>query len=397
MDLAARPHITAAAAVASAAVLAAGPMAQHLPNLHLAQHLPTVSVSTIQLTDASSALDLFSGVESELASLASGAAATAVPASLASAAFNPTQNLIVQTWLNTFNATGANLQTMFNTWSKLPFPLLRQVGANWAEYANLYVSSFQKAAAGAVSYFTGGGKYPQFDFVPLLQQAWSALLAGNFTNANGVFTLLEEAFWTEPFTQILAPLEATLKIPVDITGNLYQAASYLDTTGLTLFGLGVLLNPPKYVAYALDNSFAAVYSDYTAGNLLGAVTNLLNTPGAVVNQFLNRNGTGLLSSTGVLSSLSSIGNGVVKSIVAPGAQPILSGGGLGSAFQSLVNQLIGGWPSLTPVINTITGSLTSQLQSLPSVLSNLPSIVNNSGAWLASNIGFFITSLLKLL
>ncbi|QZA18432.1 hypothetical protein K3U93_04320 [Mycobacterium malmoense] len=101
MDLAARSHITAAAALASAAVLAAGPMAQHLPDLHLTQQLSRVSVANINLTDTASALDLFSGVESQLASLANGASAAAVSASLA-------DNLVVQTWSNTF-ANAADL------------------------------------------------------------------------------------------------------------------------------------------------------------------------------------------------------------------------------------------------------------------------------------------------
>lgn len=105
MELAARPHISAGVALAAASVIAAGSIAQHLPGLHVAEHLPTVNVAAINLTDASSMMDLFSGVETEFASLASGASAAAVPADV----LNLSLPVPIQTWVTTFENAGANL------------------------------------------------------------------------------------------------------------------------------------------------------------------------------------------------------------------------------------------------------------------------------------------------
>ncbi|BBZ50857.1 hypothetical protein H7H82_20720 [Mycobacterium heidelbergense] len=398
MDLAARPHITAGVALASAAILAAGPMAQHLPNLHLAQHLPQVSVSNINLTGADSVLDLFSGVENELASLASGAAAATVPASLASAAFDPTQNLIAQTWINTFQTAGANLQTIFNTWSQLPVPALQQVAANGISYGNLYVSTYQTAANAAVKYFTSATGN---NFQPLLQMAVNDFSTGKIST--GV-TLLWEALYYLPLENIALPMEKILNIPAYITQNFANATSQLTSTFVNGAGLYGLINTSAAAAGALGTSLQAVYNAWNAGDTLGAVTNLLNTPGAVTNLFLNGSkpsGGGLFSSpyiaknaTGLLNwLLNTFSPGFAKDIVAPNAANIATGGSLAGAFQGFANQLINGWPSLSPVIGDISAGLTQLLQNLPSVLSNLPSILGN----VASQVGTVIIRLLGLL
>ncbi|BBZ50368.1 hypothetical protein H7H82_00170 [Mycobacterium heidelbergense] len=406
MDLAARPYITAGIALTSAAVVAAGPMAQHLPGLHLAQQLRTVSVSGIQLTDAaSSVIDLFAGVENQLASLAGGVSATAVPAAALTDDFSPiAQNLIVQTWANTFTHAGANLQYIYNVWSKLPASVLQQVLANWINYGNIYVESYQSAAADAINYFGAGGS-----FWGELLNASNALTSGNIS---GAVTDTYDAFYAFVIPQILYPLETIIeKIPVGITKNLSNATSYLTSTVLSSVGLLGILGIPAQTETALGTSLQAAYNAYTSGNLLGAVTNLLNTPGAMLNGFLNgASGTaGLLSSPAfggnglVWAWVNSLGPGLAKQIVASGATNIVTAKGnvgfaaLQTAFQGFVNNLVNGWPSLSPIVSQISGSLTSLLQNIPSVLSNLPSILSNTGTWLASNIGFFISSLLKLL
>ncbi|ORA83254.1 hypothetical protein BST29_10305 [Mycobacterium malmoense] len=392
VDLTARPHVTAGIALASAAVLAAGPMAQHLP-----EHLPAVSMSAIQLTDAASGMvDLFSGVENDLASLASGSAAAAVPASLAAAALDPTQNLIVQTWMNTFEAAGANLQGILDTWSQTPFLAAQQVAANGVSYANLYVSTYQTAAQAAVQYFFGTGGA---SFGPLLQSAWSDYLAGDIPDMTGT---LFNAFWGQPLTNIGLPMEAILYIPNYISQNFATAVNTLGTGyGVPILGELALFGPSVAIAPALGDSLQAASTAWAAGEPVVALTNLLNTPGATVNAVLNGSGGnfGLLSNPfGITYQLVyGIPQVLAQSIVAPNATNIANGGSLSGAFQGFVNQLINGWPSLSPVINGVGGQLTSLLQSIPSVLSNLPSILGTVGATLASNIGLLISNLLKLL
>ncbi|BBZ50610.1 hypothetical protein H7H82_08330 [Mycobacterium heidelbergense] len=404
MDLTARPHITAGITLASAAVLAAGPMAQHLPGLHLAQHLPAVSVSDINLTDASSALDLFSGVESELASIVDGASAAALPASLASAAFDPTQNLIIQTWMKTFSTAGANLQTLYNQWSAIPAPLLQQVLANDIAYGNLYVGTYQAAANAAVKYFTTP---VGVSFQRVLNTALADLNAGNLT---GAYTNLWSAFVNYPFTAIFQPLNRILGIPIDITKNLSNATNYLlntnATSGVSQIGLS-LLNFVNQPGIAFSASLQAALNAWNAEDPVVAVTDLLNIPGAVTNAVLNGNAAGqfgLISTKGSglsFGPVETIGikvlQNVATNIVAPNAANIMSGQSLQAAFQGFVNTLTNGWPSLTPVVNDLSAGLTQVLNSIPSIVANLPSILGKVGGFVSGQVGLLIANLLKLL
>ncbi|BBZ50433.1 hypothetical protein H7H82_17910 [Mycobacterium heidelbergense] len=393
MDLAARPHITTGVALASAAVLAVSPMVQHLPDLRLAHQLSQISVSNIQLAGAAdSMVDLFAGVENELASLAGGVGAVAVPAAALTDFINPAAlPLPLATWVNTFQATGANLQTLYNTWSKVPFVIPQQAAANWVDYANTYVGAYQTSAAAAVGYFTGN---TSSSFGPLLQTAWTDLTTGKISAAVSTLYL---ALYNIPISNILLPLEKILQIPVDITKNLSNATSYLVNTDVTFIGLLGLFSPVAAAQTALGSSLQAVYNSWTGGDALGALANLLNTPGATTNAALN-GFTGLLGSNGLVHELVTLLNpGLAQQIVAPSAVNIATGGSLSGAAQAFVNQLTNGWPSLTPVVNTISGGLTSLLHSIPSVVANLPSILSNFGGLLASNIGLLISNLLKLL
>ncbi|BBZ51879.1 hypothetical protein H7H82_16885 [Mycobacterium heidelbergense] len=397
MDLAARPHITAGVALASAAVLAASPMAQHLPDFHLAQQLRQVSVSNIQLTDAASGLvDLFANVQSELTSLAgSEAAAATVPAEVISSAVNP-----LQTWVNIVPQTLANIQGIANEWLTIPAPVLQQVLANGIDYASLYVAPFQAAAKSAVTYFTATKGVA---LTPLLIAAQKAFNSGNMVT--GVNNLVA-ALYSDPIVQIGLPLDKILQIPVYFMQNASNATTYLvNNTIPTVVNFGTAVVPAAFKGLGL--SLQNAYNAWGAGDTIGAVTNVLDIPGQMTNGFINGfpNAKGIMNN-GLLSSPPGNGTvnvivtqmqGLAEQIVAPGAQNIMTGGSLGVGFQNLVNQLINGWPSLTPVINELGAGLTQLLQSIPSVLSNLPSILGNFGGALASNIGLLISNLLKLL
>ncbi|UNB93476.1 hypothetical protein [Mycobacterium malmoense] len=391
MDLAARPHITAGVALASAAILAAGPMAQHLPDTHLAQHLPTMSVSDIQLTGAAdSMVDLLSGVENELASLASGASAAAVPAAALTDFINPAAlPLPLATWVQTFQNAGANLQTALSNFQQLPLPVLQQVAANWLSYGDLYVSTWQTAAKNAVNFYTGTHKLT--NFWPLLYEAFNQIASGNISSA---VTSLYSAFFLYPFEDIGLPLEHILEIPDYVTQNLANATSYL-TGSITVLGTN-LIEVLAQAETAFGTSLQAASSAWSTGDPVGAISNLLNTPGATVGAFLNAiNGKGGLLGT-LLSKtlLQTLAPGMAESMVAPNAQNIATGGSLQAALQGFVTQLTNGWPSLSTAVSGINTGLTTLLQS---VSSNLPSMLSSFGTTLASNIGLLISNLLKLL
>ncbi|WP_141772770.1 hypothetical protein [Mycobacterium malmoense] len=414
MDLAARPHITAGVALAAAGIVAVTPVTQHLPNLHLGQRLSQVSVSDIRLTDAAEGLvDLLSGVENELASLANGVNAAAVPAAALADVLSPiTQNLIVQTWATTGTVAGADLQTLFNTWLKLPAPVLQQIAANGLSYVSDYVGSLQAATNAAVNY------YPTL--VSGTQIGINNIMAGNIaTGIEGLYTTLDFGV----LENIALQLANIPKIPGYALQNLASGYSYVAGNLVPTLGLQFLANLPGQAATGLGTSLQAVYNAYTAGNLLGAVTNLFNTPGVVAmdtllglytkaigGTYYYNNGLLSVPVTYIFNGMTrTAGNGTLNSllttelpalaqaIVAPNAQNIASGGSLVTAFQGLANQLVNGWPSLTPVINSVSSGLTSLLRSIPSVMANLPSILSNAGTLLANNIGLLITNLLKLL
>ncbi|ORA78505.1 hypothetical protein K3U93_02760 [Mycobacterium malmoense] len=397
VDLAARPHSTATVALASAAVLAAGSTAPHLPDLHLGQHLPPVSVSGINLTDTSSVLDLFSGVENELASLASGAAAAEVPAAALTDFINPAAlPLPLQTWVNVFQTAGTNIQGLYNSYMLHPFPVLQQVAANFLQYGVDYVQPLQTVANHAVNFYAGTGAS---SFSGLLQSAFSSIAAGSWTAAQSDFF---DAFYLFPLEEFGLPLESILQIPANIATNIANFTNTFTTTGIADLGASLLLSVPIQTSTAMGTALQAVSDSFNAGDPVGTINNLLNVPGAVANGFLNgipnNPAKGLLSvkNGGLTALLETVPQLLAKQIVAPGAQNIMSGGSLTVGFQNLVNQLTNGWPSLS----NIAGDLTSLLQNIPSLLSNLPSALSGfAGAvgGFVGQLGTLLINLLKLL
>ncbi|ORA85224.1 hypothetical protein K3U93_04940 [Mycobacterium malmoense] len=404
VDLAARPHITAGVALASAAVIATGPMAQHLPQIDAARYLPQVSVTDINLTDAASALDLFGGVESQLASLAGGASAAAVPAAAVSNAVNP-----LQTWIDIVPKSTANIENIVQNWLAHPAPILQQVLANFAQYGVDYVTPFKTAANAAVTYFTGPGAG---NFAGQLMRASMAYSQGQVATAvNDVVG----AVFTSPIVKIGFPLEKTLVIPGLMLQNLTDATNFLTTTAIGTLG-NTLSNLPVVTFNGLAGSLQAVSDAQASGDSIGAVTNFLDIPGQMVDAFLNGHtvtpgktlfNNGLLNSVvgqlngGTIQDIvNSLPQQLAKAIVAPNAQNVVSGGSLAAAFQNLETVATQGWPSLTPIMNTLTSNLsnigsqlTALLQNLPSGLSNLPSMLST----IAAGVGTFILSLLKML
>ncbi|UNB94115.1 hypothetical protein [Mycobacterium malmoense] len=407
MDLAARPHITAGIALASAAVITTGSMVQHLPDLHLPQQLSRVSVSGINLADtASSMIDLFAGVENELASLASGAAASSVPASLVGGVLNPAAAFNdplavnpIQTWVNLFQNASTNAQYLGNLFMQTPFPVAQQVLANGSYYGTEYVSAYQKAANAAVNMIFG----TRSSWGPQLQTAWSLLLNGQVSQAVGQ---LYNVVWEDPFVLVGEPLEGILKILPQMATNLQSGLTYTTGGALTLFGLEGFLGVPNAVQITLGASGQAIYNAWVAGDPLGVLTNVADVPGEVLNGMLNGALQGKTISGGILSSPAiTNGNGIgysllnkilptlAQDIVTPKAQNILGGGSLAVAFQNFANQLMNGWPSLNSITTAISNGFT---HTLPALLQGIPSLVNQAGGFISS-LGTLLINLLRLL
>ncbi|OIN82471.1 hypothetical protein K3U93_14420 [Mycobacterium malmoense] len=279
----------------------------------------------------------------------------------------------IQTWIDVFTNSVANLQTVYNDWSQIPAVLLQQLAANWMQYASLYIGSYQAAANSALTFYTGTnpplniGSWGSGAFWLNLASALTNIQSGNLTQAVNNITW---AFPFGPIYQVLQPLENILNIPIYLTQNLASATYDIlanpgtDPSSIKglIVGLGAFVLFPFSgdLNVSLGGSLQAAYDAFAAGNVLDGVLNLLNTPGAVANALLNGiaggDGSGI---TGILTGLNGFdgGTGLVpllvnlfpgflaSNIVAPGATNITDGGSLAATFQALLTQLATGWPT----------------------------------------------------
>ncbi|BBZ50608.1 hypothetical protein H7H82_08320 [Mycobacterium heidelbergense] len=424
MDLAARPHITAGVALASAAVIAVAPATQHLPDLHLAQQLPQVSVSDIQLTDASSTIDLFAGVASQLASLVTtvgnelssipgvvqpalqsfgtSAITAAVPANV----LNSVESwLPIQTWNAFANHASNNLSWLAQKWAVYPFPVANQIGANWLQYGNEYVTPYHSAATAAVAYFTGT---KPGNFGPLISNAMQAMQKGQVST---VVTDLYSAFFSSPFVQIGEPLEKIPPILAQIAQNMANTVNYATNGFLVQAGATFGILTPGTIEGAVGTALQNIFTSFAAGDPSGLATNIINAPGLIADQIVN--GTFLSKNVplngGLISAVGNNSAGLFKNfgvtvpqqlagvLVTPGAQNILQGGSLANAGTTFVNTLTQGWPALGNYLAGVPTQLTAMLQSLPTALPAALNGLVGAASGFVSQLGVLLVNLLKLL
>ncbi|WP_141772628.1 hypothetical protein [Mycobacterium malmoense] len=349
MDLVARPHNTAGGALAALRPLATAGVA-------------AVGASLIALTPAVSN-DVAADIQHGTATIQYRAV------ELADTVVNP-----IQTWIDTFEILGINLQSLATQFQAHPFPLAQQVAANFLQYGGEYVTPYQRAVTQGLNYFFGTGSS---QFVPLMQSAWAAAAAGNFAGSSGAVSLLDEALWFYPATAVGQPLETIPQILNPITQNLANATNFATTTGISDIAGWFIVDGPPTVATALGTSLQNIYDSFAAGNPVGGVINAIDLPGEVTNALLN----GLLTNpkrgynggifsegpTGLVKTLvTTVNQQLAAEIVAPNAQNIMSGGSLQTAFQNFVNTLTTGWPSpqeiagdISNLINYLLGNSSS--------------------------------------
>ncbi|OIN77984.1 hypothetical protein BMG05_25700 [Mycobacterium malmoense] len=280
----------------------------------------------------------------------------------------------IQTWLEFFQDSVANLQTIFQTASEIPFPVAQQLAANWIDYASIYVGAYQGTAGGIASYFT---QFPRF---------WSLLLNGisNFQQANFVEGIadLVSLLWSSPIAT-LQDMESALEIPTDITQNLANFTALMDGasggSGITAIGAQFIFEVPNQVEIVAGHGIQNIYDSFSSGNVLGGLTNLLNYPGfftqGVVNGFGSAHPYGLLWSNptsnppGFLQLFTeTLPQQIAAKIVAPGAVNIMDGGSLLTAFQNLMVQITTGWPAPQVTIDNLVNAIQMFFSQLPAAL-----------------------------
>ncbi|WP_141772652.1 hypothetical protein [Mycobacterium malmoense] len=379
MELTARPHIATGVALAAAGVVAAAPVTQHLPDL--AQRLSQVSVSEIRLTDAAGGMvDLFSGVENELASFTNGASAAAVPASFLGDVVNPYVSTIETAW--------SGIQTIGNDWLANPFPVLSQVLTNQAKYANILIPGVTKFLQSEFSYVTTG-------MVPAFQSAAYLFFNGQPETAmtNLTTSLYDGLFIFPGFS-----LASALAIPGDIATNFTNAVEAVTSEFTLLDNVGSLFWPFLQATRAFGIA-AQNFEDATTP--AAALQAIAQAPAVIANGFLNGGASSAVAYPGLLGVpnvnsgagavyewLINLPQSVSQSIGANAGTNVSAN--LPTVFNGVFNTLS---TNLGNFANSIGSGLTSILQGIPSALANLPSMI---GA-LATQIGSWITALLGLL
>ncbi|OIN79201.1 hypothetical protein K3U93_05560 [Mycobacterium malmoense] len=270
----------------------------------------------------------------------------------------------IQTWIDTFQTAGANIQTILGEFSQLPFPVAQQLAANWLDYGNIDISNLQSVAGGLVGYYLGARGS---DFVPLLEDSITAARAGQFAltpTSDGAVTLLVDALYYFPVANYVENLKnIPVKILEGITQNLANATSAFFSThsnvGFDAIS-GSLVLLPTSIDAPLGDSLQGAYDSWVAGSPLGVLTNLLDIPGEMTNSLLNLSGVGgglvCPGSCGLTNGffqnlLVNVPRLIAENMVAPGAQNITEGGSVATAFQQLSGQLISGWPTLQTVVD----------------------------------------------
>ncbi|OIN81937.1 hypothetical protein K3U93_22105 [Mycobacterium malmoense] len=291
----------------------------------------------------------------------------------------------IQAWTDLFQTTATNLQTVTQEWLALPFPVLQQFAANWAQYAYLDIATDQIGLKAAFDYFTGSGI--SNGFFPTLSLAFQDLSSGNVA---GYLSLLLNAFYENPIFLIGYPMEAALQIPEQISTNFANAVNSLLEGGVVNIGI-YALGGPSAVTTAFGNSLQASVDAANSGNLLGAATNLLSVPAETLNGFINGIGTGQVHPDyGLINpppyeslfqlTYTDLAKDLAQAIVTPNAQNIVGGGSLAAGVDQLVNQFLNGWPSvqnaINQLINTIEGlfgggAATAEAVNSSSVLAGL--------------------------
>ena len=191
---------------------------------------------------------------------------------------------------NLVNSTIYNLNGLISTYAKNPLPILSAIASNQAGYLKR-ILDFSAAQTAFQTWWTVGTREsaPGKDLVASVQ---SAIGSGNiglayenfnklvlFGVQNTVLPWLNGWFFgtaTNPsiFTQMAQ--------------NLTDATTAFFSTGTLVYGaFQAVYAPFSGAAFELSKALGTVGSSLGAGNVVAALTALVNTPGAVLNAFLN--------------------------------------------------------------------------------------------------------------
>lgn len=243
-----RPYITAGVAVVGASLIAVTPVISN-----------DLEHRAVALTGV---------IDGAVMDLSGGAAATTI----SDAVVNPITN-----WIDVFGTAFDNLGGIAQGIIDDPFPVLQQIMVNQQGYVDIMVPALQKFGTAFYDWLTN-------IMLPGLQTGFQEMLAGQ--PAAGVQTILDAG--VELFYKAGLKLVPMLQIPNDMTAHLASVVKALTNAFSFLLPLvAKSIQPPYALATGWGDSAQAFVDAMNAGDPLGALSAIVNTPADMVGGFLN--------------------------------------------------------------------------------------------------------------
>lgn len=186
--------------------------------------------------------------------------------------------------------TAYNVQTLIKQYSAAPFPILTALVQNQVGYLKR-IFDFSSASTAFQTWWTAGTRESP-PGKTLVANVESALKTGNFGAAYENFNKL--ALFGVQNTVLpwlnnwFLGTATNPSIFTQMAQNLTDASAAFFTTGTLVFGaFQGLYAPVSGAAFAVSRALGTVVSSLSSGNIVAAVTALVNTPGFVADAFLN--------------------------------------------------------------------------------------------------------------
>jgi hypothetical protein len=208
-------------------------------------------------------------------------------------------------WVDTFKTSVANIKTLTEFYMQKPLPLLQTVGANLKTYAEVGNPQFilESMKKNIVTFFEAPwnpGEQADLPSPPLSQETKLAL--GTFLSETQPVGGNSPANLNGAVLQAAVGQMFTDECEVDGKCLAEQAApilNFLNTpySGQLIGLIGTMISP----LVQLTKSFTAVGAYFKAGDVMGAINELINIPANTTNAFLN--GAGYLDLTSIISKI----------------------------------------------------------------------------------------------
>jgi hypothetical protein len=215
-------------------------------------------------------------------------------------------------WVDTFERAGANIATLFEFYLEKPFPILQTIAANTATYVeeltngqggaipeqiwNNIVTFFEAPwnPGAQLEFSVGPDSTPvKLPAVPPDYISETQVGTGGGNNPEGLYLTL---------VQILVGQSVETECTVDDDCLVEQVAPLVNFLASPYSGQVVsLLGPVLAPIAVLTRSFTAIGEFFEAGDVTGAINELINIPANLTDGVLN--GAGFLDLTGVLAAL----------------------------------------------------------------------------------------------